>query len=65
MVAVDLERVVEIANGLVEAPHWPKRRMNRPSIPQPSIPTHPPARIAMVAEQSSQRSVIGFLIARL
>jgi ribosomal-protein-alanine N-acetyltransferase len=58
MVAVDLERVLEIAQSLKEAPHWPPDAYLAALDPHNS-----PQRIALVAEEAG--AVAGFAVAIL
>lgn len=59
MVAADLDRVVEIAAALVEAPQWPRRVFE--AVLDPATPT----RFALIAEDSVARVVVGFAVAGL
>jgi ribosomal-protein-alanine N-acetyltransferase len=59
MVADDLERVIEIANGLAEAPHWEIAAYQSALDPDALV-----RRIALVAAEPSQRRVVGFLVAK-
>jgi ribosomal-protein-alanine N-acetyltransferase len=63
MVAGDLDRVVEIANGLPEAPHWPVDAYQSPLNSADLDPIAPARRIALVAEKSGHGQVVGFLVA--
>ena len=53
----DLDRLVEIAAGLKDAPHWPRHVYE--AILEPSAP----ARLALIAEDAATGSVEGFVIA--
>jgi ribosomal-protein-alanine acetyltransferase len=60
MTEVDLDRVMEIAAGLDEAPHW-----SRPAYEQALSPEHTPRRIALVAADERAGVAIGFAVASL
>jgi ribosomal-protein-alanine N-acetyltransferase len=60
MNAADLDRVVELAESLESAPHWP-----RPAYLAALDPSRVPQGIALVAEDESTREVVGFLVASL
>ncbi len=57
MAAADLDRLVEIADALDHAPHWPRRLFE--AVLDPS----PPKRIALIAEDSGTGAVVGFAVA--
>jgi ribosomal-protein-alanine acetyltransferase len=54
----DLERVIEIAQDLKDAPHWP-----RAVYAAALDPEHVPRRIALVAEDAETGAGTGFLVA--
>jgi [ribosomal protein S18]-alanine N-acetyltransferase len=64
----DIDRLMEIAEGLVDAPRWPRRvyeAVLEPSLPQdPSQPKDPwpPRRAAFVAEDAGSGAVVGFVV---
>src|ERR1700690_3130385 len=58
MVAGDLSRVLEIAGGLPDAPHWPKAAYSAALNPESK-----PQRIAVVASEGG--TVCGFAVASL
>lgn len=61
MMAMDVDRVVEIAAGLVEAPHWPPRTY----LDALKLGSGPGERIALVAQVAGEGTVVGFAMARL
>jgi ribosomal-protein-alanine N-acetyltransferase len=60
MSVADLDRVLEIAAQLSEAPHWP-----RTAYEQALNPEHAPKRAALAAEDGNSGIVIGFAVASL
>jgi ribosomal-protein-alanine N-acetyltransferase len=60
MVADDLEPVIQIANGLAEAPHWERSAYQSALDSDAQV-----RRIALVAERSVHGRVIGFLVAKV
>ncbi len=60
MCAIDVERVLEIAAGLKEAPHWP-----RAAYAAALNPENRPRRIALVAADPESDIPLGFLAAGL
>ena len=60
MNVADLDRVIEIERSLDQAPHWPHAAWISALDPQSS-----PHRIALVAENSVTRNIVGFAIASL
>ena len=60
MSAADVDRVMEIAAGLDEAPQW-----SRPAYGQALDPEHTPRRIALVAADEGADVGIGFAVASL
>ncbi len=60
MTAADLDRVIEIAQDLPQAPHWP-----RAAYFSALNPSAVPRRIALVAEDAEAGCVAGFAIAGL
>ena len=59
MTAADLDRLVEIAAALDHAPHWPRRVYE--ALLDPSSAKS----IALIAEDSETRAVVGFIVAGL
>jgi [ribosomal protein S18]-alanine N-acetyltransferase len=59
MMAADLDRVVEIAAALDDAPQWPRR------VYESVLASSSPRRIAFVAEDSGTGAVVGFVVASL
>jgi ribosomal-protein-alanine N-acetyltransferase len=59
MMAADLDRVVEIAAALDDAPQWPRR------VYESVLASSSPRRIAFVAEDSGTGAVVGFAVAGL
>ena len=59
MTVADLDCVVEMANGLKEAPHWPL------PVYADMLERSPRNRIAVVAEDGGTRAVVGFAVAGL
>jgi len=59
MAAADLDRLVEIAAALDHAPHWPRRVYE--ALLDPSSAKS----IALIAEDSETRAVVGFIVAGL
>jgi [ribosomal protein S18]-alanine N-acetyltransferase len=59
MMAADLDRVVEIAAALDDAPQWPRR------VYESVLASSSPRRIAFVAEDSGTGAVVGFAVASL
>ena len=57
MVERDLARVLEIANGLKEAPHWGIDTYRRALDPGAAV-----RRVALVAEDPGQRRIVGFVV---
>jgi ribosomal-protein-alanine N-acetyltransferase len=60
MTPADLDRVIEIAGSLKEAPHWP-----RSTYLAALEPTAVRRRIALVAEEPNSGTVAGFAVASL
>ena len=60
MTAADLDRVIEIADRLKDAPHWP-RSAYRDAVDAETAP----ARIALVAEDPVTSALAGFAVASL
>lgn len=56
----DVERVVEIAQSLADAAHWPVSLYLAALSPQPVLP-----RICLVAEEGQSGTVAGFVVAAL
>ncbi len=61
----DIDRLMEIAEGLVDAPRWPRRVYE--AVLEPSLPNDPwpPSRAAFVAEDSGSGTVVGFVVVGL
>lgn len=57
----DLERVMEIAESLPQAPHWPKATYEAAL----AVGVLQRRRIALVAEESAAERIVGFAIAAL
>jgi len=60
MAASDLDRVLEIALSMPEAPHWPRAAYLRALDPESS-----PRRISLVAESLAAGKVAGFAVASI
>ena len=60
MLAVDLEPVLALAEGLLEAPHWTEATWRAVLDPRCS-----PRRLALVAAEPEAGTVLGFLVASL
>jgi ribosomal-protein-alanine N-acetyltransferase len=60
MTPADLDRVIEIAASLKEAPHWPRSAYLAALYPDAA-----PRRIALVAEEPGSGAVTGFAVASL
>jgi ribosomal-protein-alanine N-acetyltransferase len=58
MTPADLARVIEIAQSLKDAPHWPRSAYETALNPQSALP-----RIALVAEDVESGGVVGFAVA--
>jgi [ribosomal protein S18]-alanine N-acetyltransferase len=63
MTAADLDRVLEIADGLDTAPRWPGAAYE--ALVEPAQSDIEVQRIALVAEDAGTGSVVGFLVASL
>ena len=59
MAAADIDRIVEIAAGLGDAPQWPRR------VYEAVLDSSSPNRIAFVAEDSRTGAVVGFAVVSL
>jgi ribosomal-protein-alanine N-acetyltransferase len=57
MAVKDLARVMEIADGLKEAPHWAIETYKTALDPGAAV-----RRVALVAEDPSQRRIVGFVV---
>ena len=57
MVPADLDRVVEITAALKDAPQWPRR------VFEAVLGAATPTRIALIAEDSVARVVVGYIVA--
>ncbi len=57
MVPADLDRVVEITAALKDAPQWPRR------VFEAVLGAATPMRIALIAEDSVARVVVGYIVA--
>jgi ribosomal-protein-alanine N-acetyltransferase len=60
MTPADLDSVIEIAESLKEAPHWPRAAYLAAVDPEAAR-----RRIALVADDSGSKTVVGFAIASL
>jgi ribosomal protein S18 acetylase RimI-like enzyme len=60
MTPADMDRVIEIAESLKEAPHWPRSAYLAALDPKVA-----PPRIALVAEEPGSDAVAGFAVASL
>jgi ribosomal-protein-alanine N-acetyltransferase len=60
MTLADLDRVMEIAGSLKEAPHWPRSAYRTALEPEAA-----PPRIALIAEEAVSGAMAGFLVASL
>jgi ribosomal-protein-alanine N-acetyltransferase len=60
MIATDLDRVLEIAGSLKEAPRWPRSAYLAALEPQAATP-----RLALVAEEAGSGLVVAFTVASL
>lgn len=60
MIAADVERIIEIAEGLRQAPHWP-REAYMAALDEHAVPR----RIALVAEHTASARVAGFAVVSL
>jgi ribosomal-protein-alanine N-acetyltransferase len=59
MVATDIERVIELAAGLEQAPQWPRQ------VYETMLERAIPERIALVAEELPERVAVGLIVATL
>jgi ribosomal-protein-alanine N-acetyltransferase len=59
MMAADLDRVVEIAAALDDAPQWPRR------VYESVLDSSSPRRIALIAEDLGTEVAVGFVVASL
>jgi ribosomal-protein-alanine N-acetyltransferase len=59
MKAADLDRIVEIASGLDDAPQWPRRAY------ESALDSSSRRRIALIAEDSRTGVAVGFVVAGL
>ena len=59
MMAADLDRVVEIAAALDDAPQWPRR------VYESVLASSSPRRIALIAEDLGSGLAVGFVVASL
>jgi ribosomal-protein-alanine N-acetyltransferase len=59
MVAADIDRVVEIAAALAEAPHWSRRNF------EAVLDPFSQKRVALIAENSGTGAMVGFVVAGL
>ena len=59
MMAADLDRVVEIAAALDDAPQWPRR------VYESVLASSSPRRIALIAEDLGTEVAVGFVVASL
>lgn len=60
MTPADIDRVMEIAESLKEAPHWPRSAFLEALDPEAA-----PLRIALVAQDTASGAVAGFAVASL
>jgi [ribosomal protein S18]-alanine N-acetyltransferase len=61
----DLDCVLEIANSLSDAPHWPRSAYLAALGPEPTLRQPIPRRIALVAADEGPTPVHGFVVASL